>query len=199
MKQQQDLWNDPKTQESIGLFLRQGNEFAKFMDSSQGAAKEAKTLIKGLQETTRETNALLATVRQTTIVDLSSLLTEATTTLKTLSEKSGATIEASTETINQLNTLLKRPEILETLANIQKITGNIDKTSATIALSAQDVKEGLPALIAALQGIANNIQGTTAEIKTFAGEVNKPVPSYVKILRYLVAVLAPALPVLAKR
>lgn len=199
LKQQQDLWNNPKTQESIGLILRQGNEFAKLMDGLQGAAKETKPLIKELQGTAREVNSLVKDVREKTLVDLSSLIQEATKTLELIASKSGNTLDASTEAINELKKLLQDKNVLETLANIKNITGNIDKTSASVALSAEDIQQGLPALVKTFQEIAQNISATTGEIKTFSTQFNKPTPAYVKILRFLVAVFAPALPVLIKK
>jgi methyl-accepting chemotaxis protein len=199
LKQQQDLWNNPKTQESIGLLLRQGNEFAKFMDSSQGAAREGKILIKDLQGTAKEVNSLVKDLREKTLVDISSLISEATKTLEVLASKSGKTLDGSTEAIKALKELLQNKNVLDALANVKSITGNIDKTSASVALSAEDLQEGLPALVKTFQEIARNISETTQEIKTFSTQFNKPTPAYVKVLRYIVAVLAPALPVLLKR
>lgn len=199
LKQQQALWNNPKTQESIGLILRQGNEFAKFMDHSQGAAKEIKLLTKDLQLTVREANSLMKTVRDDTLAGINALIKEATANIKRLGDAGEGSLKASTATINQLENLLKNQNVLDVLANIASTTNNIDKTSALIAISAGDINEGLPAIIKTFQEISRNIASTTLEIKTFAGAFNKPTPAYVKILRYLVAVLAPALPVLVKK
>lgn len=199
LKQQQSLWNNPKTQESIGLILRQGNEFAKFMDHSQGAAKETKLLVADLRSTLKETSGLINEVKEITVPNINTLVKEATSTLATIKNGSKETLEASTATIKQLENLLKNQNVMDALANIASTTGNIDKASALIALSVEDVQQGLPVLVAALQNIAQNAAATTNEIKLFAGQFNKPTPAYIKILRYIVAVFAPVLPVLVKR
>lgn len=199
LKQQQTLWNNPKTQESIGLILRQGNEFAKFMDHSQGAAKETKLLITDLRGTIKETDGLIKEIKNTSLPNINDFIKEASSTLTIIKSGSKETLEASTATIKQMEELLKNQNVLDALANIAATTGNINKTSALIALSAEDIHEGLPVLIKALQDVAANAAATAMEIKTFATQFNKPTPAYIKILRYVVAVLGPALPVLAKK
>lgn len=159
-------FNDPKTQESIGLWLRTGNEAAKTADNIVKLTRSADALI-------TNANGLVERVREETVPRVNRTADEAsegilrsTKGVAEVSRASVGMIDAGTKAIDTATFVLADPKIDSILEHVDNTMTNLDSLSQMAAMNA-------PAFFANVNDFTYHTAGVAEEMHKFGQGVNK--------------------------
>lgn len=153
-----------------------------------------------------EVSLLLRQARQETLPALTLALNKAADTLERTGKSSGDLLSEGRFAVADLRDLLHSEQVQQVLVSLAVIAKNIEGTSGEIKLSAEDIRKGIPPLVASFTSIATNTEDASQkvvqifqEFLTYAKGINQPLTSFQKILAFLAKAVAQSLPVLIRR
>lgn len=184
-KQQMELFNSPYVRRQLAQTLKVGPD-----------ARRALV----------ELSLLLREVRQETLTALTLALKRAADTLENTGHASGLLLSEGRFAVADLRDLLHSEQVQQVLVSLAVIAKNIEGTSGEIKLSAEDIRKGIPPLVASFTSIATNAEDASEkvvqifqEFLTYAKGINQPLTGFQKILAFLAKAVAQSLPVLIRR
>lgn len=176
LKRQQDLFEDPKTQRSIGLALRTGDDL--------------NLTVKKLNHTLDVFNdKTLAQVNDQVLPNISQLVLSSDQMVRTTAmviAGNGNALKVMTEettlTIAQVRRLLSDPKLPDLIADSDTLLQEAHLTAA-------EVRKAIPDLLAELQKIEENVGRGTGETADFIASFNKPDSKKSKIAKFLLSLV----------
>ncbi|MEW6732062.1 MAG: hypothetical protein AB1489_12110 [Acidobacteriota bacterium] len=165
----------------------------------------AKATADWMYSTKKRTDALLDHFESKTLVRIDRLVEELTSAIKVAAAEEGV-LDQMHDAIEALEALLRNPNLIAAIANVEA-------TTASVKLAAQDFLQGLPVLIAAFQAIARNGERITEssvklvdygqqlgeQLVIAAKKFNQPLTGAQRILAFLASALGKSLPTLIGR
>src|SRR6266403_897329 len=158
IEDQERKFNDPKTQQAIGIALRLG--------------KPAERLLIDAQNVLSSTTATIVYIRETSIPRFAETTTAANASLQEFKPL----IVSTTKTINDLDARLNDQRMEHIFTNADVITGNLGRISKTTA-------DDLPKFFDSSNEIAVNVAGITLQTKIAFENFNKPLTFRQKLAR----------------
>lgn len=176
LKRQQDLFEAPQTQRSIGLALRTGD------DLNRTVKKLNRTLDLFNDRT-------LLTINDRILPNAADLLASGDSMIRTTAlvvQADGNALrllaEEGTLTVRQLGTLLSSPSVVAFLAESAE-------AAKEAKLTAKEVREAIPELLVELHKIEQEVARGAGELATYIAGFNAPSSKTGKVLRFILGVL----------
>lgn len=189
---QNKLLTDVKTQENIGVLLRQADDVARLVKNANIALNQVNREIlpsanKALDASTNTINQAGAALKQTE------------TTIRVFTSKGEIILDSSNESIRALEAILQQPNLKVIVDNLAATSAQSIETVRQLNISAEEINKALPELLTKLNNIGNNTDLTGKEITTFLQGVNKPKTRKQKLFRALIQALIISAPYLSNR
>jgi hypothetical protein len=187
--QQERLWNDPKTQKSIGSLLRAGDDLARLVDRGQSIFRRIDTdILPGATKVLETTDETLKAATGT--------LNTTNKTILDLGDRAGKTIDEAQSTIKAGGDLLRAVELRQALGNINRATAELPGLAQSIKVAAdkfgvmeQQIIDRLPSLLDEIVKGARSGAGILQIIETKFSELSAKPSRFQRVLGAALTVL----------
>lgn len=182
---QAKLLTNEKTATKIGVLVRKADNVARIIDRVESIVNQVD------DETLPKANKAIdysAEAVQTTIT----LLQTTDRSVNDLSKLAGQDLEA-------LRQLLEDENLKRLLGNLADTSASVKRTAEHVEVTADEVKQAIPELIAELKAISRHVDSGTGEVATFLAGLNKPLSRKQKLYRALIQAAIIAAPTIIRR
>lgn len=173
---QAEQLTDPRTQRSIGLLLRVGDDLSRTVMKVNNALDK--------------TNQALQTVNTETLPRVNQCLDGSRALILKCDDGITLILSDTDATIKEIRALLAKPEVNQFLNSVASIAQRADGVAENIHVSSSEVRNALPALVESLKMVAANTDTTTAEVAKFLKRLNTPLSKKEKAMAVLLRVIA---------
>lgn len=166
---------DPKTQRSLGLLLRTGDDLSRTVMKVNSALDK--------------TNQALATVNTETLPRVNQTLDGANALILKCSDGVTLVLSDTDETIKQIRQLLQSPEIKQALQGFADTATHTSGIAQNVEFTSGDLRSALPALLEQIKTIQANVADSSQAVAQLLGRLNRPVSKKERVFQFLLRLL----------
>lgn len=177
-ERQQAQFDDPRTQRSLGLLLRTGDD---------------------LNRTVKKINTTLDLLNRQTIPAFNQTLELTNATIIQCSDGVTLVLSDADAAVRELRAVLANPDLARSLAGLADTAESAAQVAKEVDATSAEIRHAIPELLAEIQAVAHNSTRTTNEIAVFLERLNKPESKKAKLFRWILQSLLVAAPYAARR